>query len=151
MMGATGGKFNTASEVVKDASDKAQYGVSKVPYHTHNNVDSPNIVLLNNIVRDPNTNSTTLSIGNFKIFTTGGLEWDYGKYVNKNGTGTGILPNAAMLNIVGPLNYIASGSGVPTYSANKGTLYINETATTATTRLYINIGGSTWANFTASA
>ena len=151
MMGATGGKFNTANEEIKDAATHAQYGVSKVPYHTHNNVDSPNIVLLNNIVRDPNTNSTTLSRGNFKIFTTGGLEWDYGKYTNKNGTATGILPNAAVLNIVGPLNYIASGSGAPTYSANKGTLYINTTATTATTRLYINIGGSTWANFTASA
>ncbi len=44
------------------------------------------------------------------------------------------------------------GSGAPTMTAPKGTLYINTTATTATTRLYINTdGGTTWAYFTASA
>jgi hypothetical protein len=142
MMGATGGKLNTANQAIQSAATKAQYGVSKVPYHTHNGVDSPNIVLLNHIVRDPNTNSTTLSIGGFRIFTVGGLEWDLGRY--KNGQ---IAANTAVLNT--PL--FQSGVGVPSYSAAKGTLYINETATTATTRLYINIGGSTWAYFTASA
>ena len=146
MMGATGGKMNTANQAIQSAATKAQYGVSKVPYHTHNGVDSPNIVLLNNIVRDPNTNSTTLSIGGFRIFTEGGLEWDLGRYQNGQ-----IAANTAVLNIVGPLNFIASGSGVPTHSATKGTLYINTSATTATTRLYINIGGSTWAYLTASA
>lgn len=44
------------------------------------------------------------------------------------------------------------GSGAPTMSAPKGTLYINVTAMTTTTRLYINTdGGTTWAYFTASA
>lgn len=48
---------------------------------------------------------------------------------------------------------IIRGSGAPTgISASKGTLYVNETATTTTTRLYVNTdGGTTWANFTASA
>lgn len=46
-----------------------------------------------------------------------------------------------------------SGTGAPTgVSARKGSLYVNTTATTTTTRLYINTdGGTTWANFTASA
>lgn len=45
------------------------------------------------------------------------------------------------------------GSGAPTgITAGKGSLYINTTASTTTTRLYINTdGGTTWANFTASA
>ena len=44
------------------------------------------------------------------------------------------------------------GSGAPTLQAGKGSLYINVAATTTTTRLYINTdGGTTWANFTASA
>ena len=49
-------------------------------------------------------------------------------------------------------NQILSGSGAPTGRAAKGTLYVNTTASTTTTRLYINTnGGSTWAYFTASA
>jgi hypothetical protein len=146
MMGATGGKFNTANQVIENAANKAQYGVSKVPYHTHNGVDSPNVASLNIIARDPNPDSTTLKIGGFRIFAQGGIVWESARYPNGK-----LVPNTAILGIVGPLNFIQSGSGVPTYSANKGTLYINETATTATTRLYINIGGSTWAYFTASA
>lgn len=48
---------------------------------------------------------------------------------------------------------IIRGSGTPTgISADKGTLYVNLSATTTTTRLYINTdGGTTWADFTASA
>ena len=47
---------------------------------------------------------------------------------------------------------LISGNGAPTVTAAKGSLYINLTATTTTTRLYINIdGGTTWAYLTASA
>lgn len=48
---------------------------------------------------------------------------------------------------------IIRGNGAPTgLSAAKGTLYVNLTASTTTTRLYINTnGGTTWASFTASA
>lgn len=47
---------------------------------------------------------------------------------------------------------IIFGSGAPSISAPKGSLYINIAATTTTTRLYINTDGSTtWATFTASA
>jgi hypothetical protein len=46
-----------------------------------------------------------------------------------------------------------TGTGAPTgVSANKGSIYINLTATTSTTRLYLNSdGGTTWVSFTASA
>lgn len=44
------------------------------------------------------------------------------------------------------------GTGAPSFSAAQGSLYVNTTASTATTRLYVNTTGSTtWANFTASA
>jgi hypothetical protein len=44
------------------------------------------------------------------------------------------------------------GTGTPTLSAAQGSLYINTTAATTTTRLYINTNGSTgWTNFTTAA
>lgn len=45
------------------------------------------------------------------------------------------------------------GSGAPTgITAPKGSIYINKTATTTITRLYVNTdGATTWAYFTASA
>jgi hypothetical protein len=47
---------------------------------------------------------------------------------------------------------LISGSIVPVLTAAKGTLYINTSATTAATRLYINTDGAgTWAAFTAAA
>lgn len=49
------------------------------------------------------------------------------------------------------INLIA-GSGAPSLTAIKGTIYINTTASTSSTRLYINTdGAATWASFTASA
>jgi hypothetical protein len=47
---------------------------------------------------------------------------------------------------------VFSGSGAPSITAPLGSLYINLTGSTATTRLYINTdGGTTWAYFTVSA
>lgn len=44
------------------------------------------------------------------------------------------------------------GSGTPTFAAGTGSLYLNNGAVTATSRLFINTNGTTgWANFTASA
>jgi len=44
------------------------------------------------------------------------------------------------------------GTGAPTLSAGKGSIYSRVDAATTTTRLYVNTdGGTTWANFTASA
>ncbi len=47
---------------------------------------------------------------------------------------------------------IQKGAGAPSHDAPKGTLYINTSATTTATRLYINTSGEDdWASFTASA
>lgn len=48
---------------------------------------------------------------------------------------------------------IITGDGAPTgIAAPKGSVYINRTGTTTTTRLYINTDGSTtWTTFTTAA
>lgn len=44
------------------------------------------------------------------------------------------------------------GSGVPTHSASKGTIYINATGSSSSTRAYINTdGATTWTAFTTAA
>lgn len=61
----------------------------------------------------------------------------------------------AMTNVVTPDTTQASivaGTGAPTFSAPKGTLYINLTGSSTATRLYVNTNGSTtWTNFTSAA
>jgi len=47
---------------------------------------------------------------------------------------------------------VYSGDGPPTFAAVKGALYSNRTATTATTRVYVNTdGGTTWTHLVAGA
>lgn len=47
---------------------------------------------------------------------------------------------------------ICAGTGAPTFSAKKGTLYLNLTGSSTSTRAYINTDGSTtWASVTTSA
>jgi hypothetical protein len=44
------------------------------------------------------------------------------------------------------------GGGAPTLSAGKGSIYVNVTAATAATRVYVNTdGATTWTNLTAAA
>lgn len=47
---------------------------------------------------------------------------------------------------------VCAGTGTPTFSAVKGTLYINLTGSSGSTRLYVNTTGSTtWTNVTTAA
>jgi hypothetical protein len=47
---------------------------------------------------------------------------------------------------------VCAGTGAPTFSAKKGTLYINLTGSSTATRLYVNTdGATTWTNFTSAA
>lgn len=47
---------------------------------------------------------------------------------------------------------VVCGTGTPTYSAKKGTLYINLTGSSVSTRLYVNTdGATTWTNLTTAA
>lgn len=47
---------------------------------------------------------------------------------------------------------VVCGTGAPTFSANKGTLFIRLDGSSVSTRLYVNTNGSTtWTNFTSAA
>jgi hypothetical protein len=47
---------------------------------------------------------------------------------------------------------VVAGTGTPTFSAKKGTLYINLTGSSVSTRLYVNTdGATTWTSFTSAA
>lgn len=47
---------------------------------------------------------------------------------------------------------ILVGSGAPTVSAAKGSLYVRTDGSSTSTRLYVNTNGSTtWTNFTSAA
>lgn len=47
---------------------------------------------------------------------------------------------------------ICAGTGVPTFTANKGTLYIRIDGSSTSTRMYVNTdGATTWTNFTSAA
>jgi hypothetical protein len=69
----------------------------------------------------------------------------------QSGTG-GIITAAPFVRLNGTVN-IYVGAGVPAngLALETGDLYINSTAATAVTRLYISTGAGAWTNFTASA
>lgn len=47
---------------------------------------------------------------------------------------------------------ISAGSGAPTYSAPKGSLYVRTDGSSTSTRMYINTdGATTWTNVTTAA
>lgn len=47
---------------------------------------------------------------------------------------------------------VCAGTGAPTFTAPQGTLYINLTGSSTSTRLYVNTTGSTtWTNVTTAA
>lgn len=47
--------------------------------------------------------------------------------------------------------YILAGTGAPTFSATKGSLYLNLTGSTTATRLYVNNGTTTWIAVTTAS
>lgn len=64
-----------------------------------------------------------------------------------------IMGRDTMLNtaIASPPHFCA-GTGAPTFTAPKGTLYSNITGSSGSTRLYVNTdGATTWTNFTSAA
>lgn len=46
---------------------------------------------------------------------------------------------------------VVCGTGTPTFSANKGTLYINLTGSSASTRMFVNNGTTTWIAVTTAS
>lgn len=78
--------------------------------------------------------------------------------VGQLSTQTGTAPPAAGANTAGiKLSSTANlgvffGAGAPTFTAAQGSIYINTTGSSTSTRLYVNTTGSTtWASFTSSA
>lgn len=47
--------------------------------------------------------------------------------------------------------YLLAGTGTPTFSATKGSLYLNLTGSSASTRLYVNNGTTTWIAVTTAS
>lgn len=70
-----------------------------------------------------------------------------------NGTATPAGGSAGAAVLIGSAAVgIYIGTGAPSVSAAKGSIYTNTTATTTTTRLYVNTdGGTTWTNLTTAA
>ena len=46
---------------------------------------------------------------------------------------------------------ISSGAGVPTFSSTKGSVYLNTTGSSVSTRLYINNGTTNWVAVTTAS
>jgi hypothetical protein len=60
----------------------------------------------------------------------------------------------AMTNVTIPASsqpYILAGTGAPTFSATKGSLYLNLTGSSTSTRLYVNNGTTTWIAVTTAS
>jgi len=47
--------------------------------------------------------------------------------------------------------YILAGTGAPTFSATKGSLYLNLTGSSTSTRLFVNNGTTTWIAVTTAS
>lgn len=47
--------------------------------------------------------------------------------------------------------YVLAGTGAPTFSATKGSLYLNLTGSSTSTRLYVNNGTTTWIAVTTAS
>lgn len=88
--------------------------------------------------------------------TTGGIRFGYGPTA---GGQNGLLYMDAVnngglgfRNKAGSIFAIYSGTGAPSFSAAKGSLYVRTDGSSSSTRMYINTNGSTtWTNFTTAA
>jgi len=109
-------------------------------------------------LKDSNVTSTNLvASGTLAVTGTSTLTGTVST-VGQLSVQTALAPPAAGLATAGILMSSTAnlgfffGTGAPTFSAAKGSIYVNTTATTTTTRLYINSSGSTtWTTFTAAA
>lgn len=64
-------------------------------------------------------------------------------------TSTGSNTSASPLLVGGVGVYV--GAGVPSLSATKGSLYLNTTGSSTSTRLYVNNGTTTWIAITTAS
>lgn len=64
-------------------------------------------------------------------------------------TGTGSITTASPLLVGGVGIYV--GAGAPSLSAAKGSLYLNTTGSSTSTRLYVNNGTTNWVAITTAS
>jgi hypothetical protein len=80
-------------------------------------------------------------------------------FIATGGTGSTAIGNATgVINLIGTVQLgntgpeILFGAGAPTIAAPQGSLYINTTGNSTSTRMYINTNGTTgWTNFVTAA
>lgn len=65
------------------------------------------------------------------------------------GSITGALTSTSPLTVAGVGVYV--GAGAPSLSAAKGSLYLNTTGSSTSTRLYVNNGTTTWVAITTAS
>jgi hypothetical protein len=144
-----GNAINTGAQIINIASGNAA-GVTTV--NILNGVasaGSQNLNIMNETAGLPGfinigtgTAAHTVRIGSFTGAATTTI---------LGGTG-GVVLSAPFVSLSGPV-YIYTGSGAPAngLALHAGDLYINTTASTTTTRLYIATGAGAWTYFTSNA
>ena len=72
-------------------------------------------------------------------------------------SGMEVVANTVKLGVTKPVGTPASsavgiyvGAGAPTFSASKGSLYLNTTGSSTSTRLYVNNGTTNWIAITTA-
>lgn len=86
-----------------------------------------------------------MTISNKIWDTSGNHQIEDGVTLSYDTMTNAVIPSATQPSIV-------CGTGAPNYSAKKGTLYINLTGSSTSTRLYVNTdGATTWTNVTTAA
>lgn len=76
--------------------------------------------------------------------TTGNTEIQDGMRISWDAMTSVAIPGATQ-------PYVLAGTGTPTFSATKGSLYLNLTGSSASTRLFVNNGTTTWIAVTTAS
>jgi len=77
-----------------------------------------------------------------------GLNTDKNAVFGGDVTISGSLTTTGVLGVTGVT--ISAGAGAPSHSAAKGSLYLNTTGSSSSTRLYVNNGTTTWVAVTTA-
>lgn len=78
------------------------------------------------------------------IDTTGNVEVSDAQRISWDSMTNVTIPGASQ-------PYLLAGTGTPTFSATKGSLYLNLTGSSTATRLFVNNGTTTWIAVTTAS
>lgn len=156
--GTTRGRFDTAGNIIAGGTVTANIPALSLT-ETWNNAGVAFTALQVTVTNTASASTSKLIDLNYDgasrfSVTRGGNGSMLGIMTSLSGTAIGAGANTqAWIKASSTSNLgIYYGTGDPSFSAAKGSLYSKTDATTTTTRLWVNTdGGTTWANFTASA